>query len=109
MLLLAPLFLLLAVGVLLLCVGLAAVLGALGGPCAVAVNTFSQDCCGPWFIILMVTLPIIMVVCALGAAVKILYEGVIILFNVVESYFSTICILLCPPQELARDPFDEIF
>jgi hypothetical protein len=106
---LAPLFIVLALAVLLLCVGLAAVLGALGGPCAVAFNTYSPDCCGPWFIILVVTLPIIMLVCAVGATVKICYEGVIIFANVVESYFSTIAVLLCPPQhELDFDyPLEE--
>lgn len=99
MIILTPLFLALAVGVLLLCVGLAAVGGALAGPCVVGCNTFVPDCCCIWLVIFVVLMPIIMVVCAIGAAVKILIEGVIILGNVVESYFSTIGHLFCHPEE----------
>jgi hypothetical protein len=97
MAILSPVFLALAVGILLLCVGLAAVVGALGGPCAVGVNTFSSNCCILWFLIFIVTMPIIIVVCAVGAAIKILYEGVIMFMSVVASYFATIGILFCPP------------
>lgn len=99
MIILTPLFLTLALGVLLLCVGLAAVGGALAGPCVVGCNTFMQDCCCCWLIIFVVLIPIIMVVCGIGAAVKVLIEGVIILGNVVESYFSTIGHLFCPPED----------
>lgn len=105
MIILAPFFLALAVATLLLCVGLAAVGGALGGPCVVGCNTFVQECCCMWTIIFLVLMPIIMVVCAVGAAVKILIEGVIILGNVIESYFSTIGHLFCPPEEPDL-PFD---
>lgn len=97
MIILTPLFITLALAVLLLCVGLAAILGALGGPCAVAVNTFSYNCCCLWFLIFVVAMPIVMAVCAIGAAIKILYEGVIMLVNVIGGYFATICILFCPP------------
>jgi hypothetical protein len=97
MIILTPLFIALAAAVLLLCVGLAAVLGALGGPCAVAVNTFSSSCCGLWCLIFVVAMPVVMVVCAIGAAIKILYEGVIMLVNVIGGYFATIGILFCPP------------
>lgn len=109
MILLTPLFLALAVGVLLLCVALAAVLGAVCGPCAAAVNIFSNDCSGLWFIIMLISLPIIIVVCSIGAAVKIFYEGTLIFLNVLESYISTIPLLLCPPEPVELDfPFDEI-
>jgi hypothetical protein len=94
-----PIFLVIAVGVLLFCVAGAAVAGALVGPCVVGSSTYTSECCGPWFIILMVTLPIIMVVCSVGAAIKIFYEGMLIFVNVVESYFSTIQHLFCPPEE----------
>lgn len=105
MVILIPLFLVLAVGVLLLCVGLAAVGGALAGPCVVGCNTFVRDCCCCWLIIFLVLTPIIIAICGIGAAVKILIEGVIILGNVIESYFSTIGHLFCPPEDPDL-PFD---
>jgi len=83
MVILTPLFIVLGVGVLLLCVGLAAVGGALAGPCVAGCNTFTHDCCCLWLIIFIVVMPLIIVVCAVGAALKILYEGVIILQNVI--------------------------
>ena len=102
MIILTPLFIALAVAVLLLCVGLAAVLGAVGGPCAVAVNavavnTFSSSGWGLWCLIFVVAMPVVMVGCAIGAAIKIFYEGVIMLVNVIGGYFATIAILFCRP------------
>jgi len=97
MIIISPIFIALAVAMLLLCVGLAAVLGALGGPCAVGVNTFSSSYCGLWCLIFLVVMPIVMVVCSVGAAIKIFYEGVLMLINVIGSYFATIGMLFCPP------------
>jgi hypothetical protein len=76
MFILFPVAAALAIAIFIACIAGGAALAVLIGPCVIATNTYSQDCCPVWCIILVVALPIAMAFSAIGAAIAIAYHGI---------------------------------
>jgi hypothetical protein len=99
MVLATPLIVALSIVVIMICVGGAALVGGLVGPCAVGRNAYDLDCCCLWMIILLVVLAPVMLMCSLAAAVSTIFYLMALLGSVLFSYLSIIRYLICAQEE----------